>query len=850
MNRALAICLALLLPAAVSVSVAATTTAAPRPLSSTASATSTQAVPPITDRLRPAPPAKNQARPSAQCRDQVHNLTGQGRGCHTTDGLVKLQLASGQTVYSHGPDSAADLGFNGTLGGTPRAPVCATTNLHGNYAFHAILAIPSDKTTTVTPANVRTLINTANGAFYDAAVESGSATGGDIPFDCDGTSTVIVDTVNLGITSSNANFSTLVSDLQSKGYTQNNRKYVVYYTENLPGNPNVAGQGSLYTDETRGTSNYNNGIAASYSFSYGYLEPGTLMHEMGHNLGAVQYNGPHSTGTGLHCWEGFDVMCYNDFGDRDRGTISFVCPDHDRFDCNHDDYFDAAIGVGEGGLAGSYLDENWNLGGCYNRFVMVHDCTDYAPPTGQLTKPASSSAVYPGHTVNITGTFNDNLAVRSVDFYVVEQNEPTWQYVATDDHVGNGTYSVPWTVDYPSDKTLYFSAVVHDATGHDFIAEENTGTNSIKVLAQDASYHPTTPARLVDTRSNLGVPGPVGANSTVTLTLPTNRVPAGAVAVALNVTVTQPHNSGYLTVFPFGTTAPTASNLNFSGGQTIPNLVIAKIGSGNKVSFRNGAAGTVQLIADLAGYFTSDTTGSSYHPKPPARLMDTRSNTGVAGPVGANSTVTLTLPTNKVPAGSTAVALNVTATQPKSSGYITVFPFGAAAPTASNLNFVTGKTIPNLVIVQIGSGNKVSFKNGGSNTVQLIADLAGYFTGDTTGSAYHPAKPVRLMDTRQGFGAIAAQGIVNLILPASQVPAGTAAVTLNVTATQPTAGGYLTVYPFGSAVPTASNLNFSAAQTIPNLVMVQVGPGNKVSFKNGSSGSVHLIADLAGAYSD
>jgi hypothetical protein len=81
------------------------------------------------------------------------------------------------------------------------------------------------------------------------------------------------------------------------------------------------------------------------------------------------------------------------------------------------------------------------------------------------------------------------------------------------------------------------------------------------------------------------------------------------------------------------------------------------------------------------------------------------------------------------------------------------------------------------------------------------------------------------------------------------VPAsGVSAVVLNVTVTQPTAGGYLTVWGDQTAQPTASNLNFSAGQTVPNLVVAPVGADGRVAFFNGSAGTVHLIADVAGYY--
>ncbi|MBT2539283.1 N-acetylmuramoyl-L-alanine amidase [Streptomyces sp. ISL-44] len=57
-----------------------------------------------------------------------------------------------------------------------------------------------------------------------------------------------------------------------------------------------------------------------------------------------------------------------------------------------------------------------------------------------------------------------------------------------------------------------------------------------------------------------------------------------------------------MSVHPNGTTRTSASNLNFTAGLTIPNLVVVPVVNG-KVSFYNNA-GSVDLIADVAGYYT------------------------------------------------------------------------------------------------------------------------------------------------------------------------------------------------------------------------------------------------------
>lgn len=243
---------------------------------------------------------------------------------------------------------------------------------------------------------------------------------------------------------------------------------------------------------------------------------------------------------------------------------------------------------------------------------------------------------------------------------------------------------------------------------------------------------PLTPARLMDTRKGVGHSGSVGPGQTITLQVTSGGgpVPSGASAVVLNVTVTQPTSSGFITVWPAAATRPTASNLNYVANETIPNLVITKLSPGGAVSFYNGSAGTVQLIADASGYFTSGTVvPGGLNSITPARLMDTRKGVGHSGSVGPGQTITLqvTSGAGAVPTGAAAVVLNVTVTAPTGPGFISVWPAGAARPTASNLNFVKGETIPNLVIVKLSASGAVSFYNGSPGTVQLIADAAGYF---------------------------------------------------------------------------------------------------------------------------
>ena len=79
-----------------------------------------------------------------------------------------------------------------------------------------------------------------------------------------------------------------------------------------------------------------------------------------------------------------------------------------------------------------------------------------------------------------------------------------------------------------------------------------------------------------------------------------------------------------------------------------------------------------------------------------------------------------------MPAGASAVVLNVTVTDANGPGYLTVYPCGGAVPLASNLNFTAGDTRANLVTVPLGTGGKVCFYSYGRTSV--IADITGYLT--------------------------------------------------------------------------------------------------------------------------
>jgi len=248
-------------------------------------------------------------------------------------------------------------------------------------------------------------------------------------------------------------------------------------------------------------------------------------------------------------------------------------------------------------------------------------------------------------------------------------------------------------------------------------------------------YESVDPARVLDSRSGLGMPGGVARQVAAGEVLPVTiagvaGVAADAAAVSFNLTATNVDGPGYVTVFPCGAARPYASNLNFATGVDVANLVTSRIGANGAVCLYSPA--NADLIMDVQGYFDPFTGAARpvFTPLDPARVLDTRDGTGVAdrrvGPLGARQIIEVQIAgANGVPADARSVVLNVTVTDARGRGWVTVFPCGNPLPFVSNLNFVRGIDRANAVKAKIGVGGKVCFYTDAES--QLVADQFGYF---------------------------------------------------------------------------------------------------------------------------
>ena len=307
----------------------------------------------------------------------VRAVTG-ARTVTTDAGLYRVTTAVGEPVLTHGPDTRAasesresGLAPDGTgfaAGALERQPVCAS-DFYQRVIYASTTTNP--ERIAAASAQIRTVIGRMDAVLNSESLASGGP-GADYKMLCNGSGQVRVDVLTIG----GASFAEVVSSARAAGFESDRASHLIFVDGALGGSCGIA----TYEEDARlaldNRSNAGGGYAVVYEPCW---EGETAMHESAHMMGAVQYAAPNSTGTGGHCNEAADVMCYSpDGGDRNQGGLLLRCPGSPRFDCNFDDYFDSAPEPGE------YLASHWNLGSPLNRFIAFAGIP--------AERPASSSA--------------------------------------------------------------------------------------------------------------------------------------------------------------------------------------------------------------------------------------------------------------------------------------------------------------------------------------------------------------------------------------------------------------------------------------------------------------------------
>ena len=283
-------------------------------------------------------------------------------------------------LCSHGDDPARDADgetiFPADAGPVPAAP--CTDNGANTNRIEVIYGHPSDVANNYA-ASVPAIRNAV--AFADSYFEGSDAgTSQHLRWLCSG-GQVVVHNVTLAPIGSDGlyTFSDMYGSLatgkgngkKASGFRARDRIYVTF-VDGISNVYSACGQGNFDSDDSPGLTNRNN-TGPAYSL-IACWNGTTTLHEIGHNIGAVQYSAPHTSGA-AHCYDEIDVMCYDDGGSyflgpdgqdgtADDRTVQVVCADplgtlldpaDKQFDCNQDDYYDPSP------AAGSYLATHWNV---------------------------------------------------------------------------------------------------------------------------------------------------------------------------------------------------------------------------------------------------------------------------------------------------------------------------------------------------------------------------------------------------------------------------------------------------------------------------------------------------------
>jgi uncharacterized repeat protein (TIGR01451 family) len=236
-----------------------------------------------------------------------------------------------------------------------------------------------------------------------------------------------------------------------------------------------------------------------------------------------------------------------------------------------------------------------------------------------------------------------------------------------------------------------------------------------------------------------------------------------------------------------------------------------------------------------------------WHTITPARLLDSR----LTAVRPAGSTTRLVIGgRDGVPVDARAAIVNITAVQPESNGFVTVFPCDVERPVASSLNFTSGVNLGNELIVELDNNGATCLFV--SAPTHLTADVVGHIQ---PGSDYVPVTPARLLDTRPGnptidgryadTGVVAADTQVMIdVHDRAGISPTARSVVVNVTAIRADSNGFASVHACLEGEPTTSSLNYVPDTNRANELVVQVSSTGKLCLL--TSQDVHLAVDVVG----
>jgi YVTN family beta-propeller protein len=507
--------------------------------------------------------------------------------------------------------------------------------------------------------------------------------------------------------------------------------------------------------------------------------------------------------------------------------------------------------------------------------------------TGAITGLVSGAGVFP-FTIQVTDIATNTasqaysltafgISTTSIPAATVGHAYTAGVPLATLSAVG-GTAPLAW-----SSTTLPAGLTLNSGTGAITGTPTTAVANSaVTFTVTDSSGTPLTASSQIPITVNGSAAIIAGAGTPQAATVNT------AFASAFSATVTDA-NGNPITGAVVTFTAPgSGASGTFPASSTTATATTNGSGIATSAAFTaNGTAGSYTVTATTPGISGSAAynlinnaqSGGPYSPLAPIRICDSRPG-NIGGLTGAQAQCNGTnnagspIPSGQsksiavagsfgVPANATAVVLNVTVVNTTGAGFLTVYPTGDAVPNASNLNYAAGEVIPNLVEVGVGTGGDVSLW--AQTTTDVVVDLVGYVSATASGGAgaglYNPlSSPARICDTRSsnpdnltgpnaqctGHTLAANTSMPVQVGGDDGVPSNATAAVLNVTVTNTSASGFITVYPQGTSEPNASNVNFTQGQSTSNRVIIPLSATGQIDVA--STAGTDVIVDVSGYY--
>lgn len=241
--------------------------------------------------------------------------------------------------------------------------------------------------------------------------------------------------------------------------------------------------------------------------------------------------------------------------------------------------------------------------------------------------------------------------------------------------------------------------------------------------------------KIVDTTTGLGTAQvPIAAGGTITVQVTGNGgVPAGADAAFVQVNAFDATTSGYLDVYPAGTSDHGVSSLRYRSNDTYRNLVYAPLSSSGQVTIANNGTAPVDVTVFTRGYFLPPATtpvGAEYQPVNNVMVYGTAS---AGQTVAANSSITVQVAgTAGLPAtGVSEVAQDMVIASPTANGSLTIDGSGTSGTAHAVINFLAGQGTnvgyDNSVVSQISPTGEETITNTSSGSLSLQVSVVGYF---------------------------------------------------------------------------------------------------------------------------